>query len=56
MTRTKACPPAVREGRRRKALQFAEGFEVILGLADEADDVADACVTLRCTPGWPQQM
>lgn len=51
VTRTKACPPAVQEGRRRKALQFAEGFEVILGLADEADDVADACVTLAVHAG-----
>jgi hypothetical protein len=41
----------VRDGRRRKALQFAEGFEVILGLADEADDVADACVTLAVHAG-----
>lgn len=37
---------AIREGRLRKAQQFAAAAEDIIDLAEEADDVADAYVTL----------
>lgn len=44
--RTKPADVAVRRGRMAKAEQFAAVAEAVHALADEADDVADAYVTL----------
>lgn len=44
--RTTPADATVRRGRMAKAEQFAAAAEVVHDLADEADDVADAYVTL----------
>ena len=44
--RTVPADENVRRGRMSKAEQFSEAAEVVRALADEADDVADAYVTL----------
>jgi len=49
--REKRCTPAVRDGRARKARQFADAFHTIHEWADEPGDVADACVTLAVHAG-----
>lgn len=51
MGRTVRCTPATRQGRLRKARQFADAAEVVADLADDADDVADAYVTLLVHAG-----
>lgn len=51
MGRTVRCAPATRQGRLRKARQFADAAEVVADLADDADDVADAYVTLLVHAG-----
>ena len=51
MGRTVRCTPATRQGRLRKARQFAGAAEVVTGLADDAGDVADAYVTLLVHAG-----
>lgn len=44
--RTTRCTPATRVGRMAKAEQFLAAADVVEALADEADDVGDAYVTL----------
>jgi len=39
------------DGRRRKAVQFAEAFTTVLEFADEPGEVADACATLAVHAG-----
>lgn len=51
MARTQPCTTATRAGRRSKGSQFWEAAEVVRTLADEADDVADAYVTLLVHAG-----
>lgn len=51
MARTKACGEAVRRGRLTKAVTFLEQAEVVLALADDEEDVADAAVTLLVHAG-----
>lgn len=49
--RSRPCSREVREGRRRKAIQFADAAETVGDLADEAAAVADAYVTLLVHAG-----
>jgi hypothetical protein len=51
MPRTRPCPPQVREGRLAKANQFAAVAGDVADLADQAQDVADAYVTLLVHAG-----
>ena len=51
MSRTVRCTPATRAGRTRKADQFADAAAVVAELANAADDVADAYVTLLVHAG-----
>lgn len=44
--RTTSCDAATREGRLAKAKQFMNAADTIEALADTADDIADAYVTL----------
>ena len=48
---TRPCDPHVKAGRLAKAAQFAAAAHDVLDLADEADDVADAFVTLAVHAG-----
>lgn len=45
-SRTHDCDASARRGRMRKAEQFADAADLVLELADEASDVADAYATL----------
>jgi hypothetical protein len=49
--RTNDCAPRARDGRLAKARQFAEAASAVLTLTDEADEVADAFVTLAVHAG-----
>ena len=49
--RTRPCDASVARGRLRKALQFSEAFRAVWDLADQPDDVADACATLAVHAG-----
>ncbi|MEN5074443.1 hypothetical protein ABE437_11535 [Isoptericola cucumis] len=49
--RTKPCDAQIMAGRRTKAAQFAEAARNVRMLADEADDVGDAFVTLAVHAG-----
>lgn len=49
--RTVPCDAGARSGRRRKALQFYEAANDIADLAGDADDIADAYVTLLVHAG-----
>ena len=49
--RTKPCDPTIKAGRLTKAARFADAAHLVLDLADEADDVADAFVTLAVHAG-----
>lgn len=49
--RRATCTQATIDGRVRKARQFANAFDVVFELADDAEDVADACVTLAVHAG-----
>jgi len=49
--RTNECSASERSGRLAKARQFAQAAADVLTLADEADDVADAFVTLAVHAG-----
>ena len=51
MGRTAKCTAATRQGRLRKALQFADAAGVVADFADDSDDVADAQVTLLVHAG-----
>lgn len=51
MARTKLCDDVIREGRLTKARTFLEQAEVVLALADDEEDVADAAVTLLVHAG-----
>lgn len=51
MGRVQECNAAARAGRLAKARQFADAAEVVLTLAGEATDVADAFVTLAVHSG-----
>ncbi|RMI09250.1 hypothetical protein [Cellulomonas triticagri] len=48
---TRRAEPAVRDGRLAKAHQFASVAQDVLALADEAQDIADAFVTLAVHAG-----
>ena len=51
MARARPCTPAVRAGRLRKAVQFAAAAATMAELADEADEISDAYVTLLIHAG-----
>jgi len=51
MARTRVCDEATRRGRLTKATTFLEQGEIILLLAEEERDVADAVVTLLVHAG-----
>lgn len=45
MTRTHRCNAATAAGRLRKALSFHEAASTVMDVADDEDDVVDACIT-----------
>jgi hypothetical protein len=51
MPRARRCTPQVREGRLDKANQFVAVARDVADLADQAQDVADAYVTLLVDAG-----
>ncbi|WP_109510272.1 hypothetical protein [Nocardioides speluncae] len=51
MPRTSPCTAATRRGRLSKAAQFADAAATIEAFADQAEDVADAYVTLLVHAG-----
>ena len=46
-----ACTSQTIAGRRRKAFRFAQAFDAVHALADDANDIIDVCVTLAVHAG-----
>ena len=53
MSRTHKCTPATITGRLRKAEMFRGAASDVMDLADDEQDVLDACITLWVTRGSP---